>query len=350
VIEQLRANTRKEGLIDPRQEQSAVETWWAVARNLQGSGLHHQAVAVALAWYETFCELQIADNERYHKGTSAHNSGFCYIALDEFTCGSWFFTLAFIEDVLTSGLAIPPNPATQALRVYFNRTDRELQDIASVALELKSASEQWQFPETIAVEVARRHRLGMVPFVGTAEVPLNRSFFRSALSRLAEGDANTKKQSLEFLASYLALTLPNVHIVPNATTLDYEVDLVVTQHTSTPTYLLEALGRSFLVECKNWQDPVGADVLNHFVAKMRFHRCRCGVLFSQQGLSGDKVPGRGLSYARLTQLRWYAQDECVVVVVTENHLKELAATGGGSFGALLLRGYESVRFSISETS
>jgi hypothetical protein len=348
ILEQLRSNTRKGGPIDPSNEQSSVDTWWAVGKALRDSGFYNQAIALTLGWYNAICERQVANNERYHKGTSTNNIGSCYMSCRELTCASWFYTLAFIEDVLTTGEKIPSLPAAKNLRITFNLSNTELETMADIALDFKSGCGEWIFPENIAVATARRHRRSLVPLPGLSEVPINRPFFQKLISKLHGGDNASKKQSLEFIASYLNLTLPNVHIIPNATTLEHEIDLLVTQHAATPTYLLEALGRSFLVECKNWTKPVDAEALNHFVAKMRFHRCRCGVLFSQRGLTGDYVQGRGLLYARLTQLRWYAQDDCIVIVITEDDLNKLASDAGGTFGSLLLREYESVRFSTSE--
>jgi len=107
------------------------------------------------------------------------------------------------------------------------------------------------------------------------------------------------------------------------------------------------LGRHFLIECKNLKDNVGVQDLNHFLAKMRFHGCKCGVIFSRNGLTGDKEKETGLKYARLTQLRWYHQDGCIVVVITEAELREMAVNSL-SFAELLLRGYESVKFSVPE--
>ena len=107
------------------------------------------------------------------------------------------------------------------------------------------------------------------------------------------------------------------------------------------------LGRHFLIECKNWNTCVGVRDLNHFVAKMRFHRCNCGVIFSKDGLSGAADKTTGLRYARVTQLRWYQQDACVVIVITKHHLEELSS-GSRNFAEVLLHGYESVRFSSSK--
>jgi hypothetical protein len=213
-----------------------------------------------------------------------------------------------------------------------------------------SGGSLWHFPESTLVQLARNQKLKIPLPRGGTDIPINRPFLNQLIEKLPLGDDKQKKESLEFLASYLAVTLPGVRINANVkanaqgATFEHEIDLVVTQYGSTPTYLLEALGRHFLIECKNWDSRVGVRDLNHFVAKMRFHRCTCGVIFSREGLSGDADQATGLRYARVTQLRWYQQDDCVVIVITKENLDELVAVGG-SFSEVLLRGYESVRFS-----
>jgi hypothetical protein len=341
--------TAQRGLIDPAREEPQADAWGRLVGTLLSKGLPHQAKTVVLAWYDRVSELQAKDKHRYHKGTSAHNCGLCHLILGELPRAAWFFTLAFIEDVMTTKTAtIPITPASQTLRFSFNRTDTEMSCIAAAAVKVGSSRHPQlaHYPEATLVEVARAQELRVTWAQGT-EIPINRSFLRILIKTLEHGKSDEKKKSLEFLASYLAITLPSVRIQPNAMAFEHEMDLIVTQHTSGHTYLLDALGRDFLVECKNWVKPVGVEQLNHFVAKMRFHRCKCGVIFSSHGLSGDRVQGRGLSNARLTQLRWYQQDECIVIVVTESDLKHLA-TGSSSFADLLLRGYESVKFGLSD--
>lgn len=335
-------------MIEPSDDSQQSKAWGLIVQTLSGSGLLYPAAEVATAWYHHMCQLQAENHERYHKGTSAYFCGSTSLTLGEYARANWFFTMAFIEDVLSiSGEDIPGMPATQSLRVHSMRSDAELGIIAETARSLKVDNGLWQYPESVAVETARDGRVAPRPLRGTAEIPINSPFLRLLLDQLSQGDADAKKKSLEFLASYLSITLPGVRLTPNARTFEHEMDLVVVQHAPASSYLLEALGRSFLVECKNWEKPVGVGELDHFVAKMRFHRCTCGVMFSREGLSGDKVPGKGLSYARLTQLRWWQQDACVIIVLTEAHLNTLSDSGQ-TFGSLLLRGYESVKFSINE--
>jgi|ERR1035441_3215982 hypothetical protein len=354
VIEKLRQHTDEGLCVDPRNETLCFETWLQVFALLHQNKLPHQAAEVVTAWYDRLNELQAKNGNRYHKGGVAHNAGVCFFTLGDNTRGVWFYACAFTEDILSSANNdIPQTLASQHLRVHYNWSQTDFEAIATAARALKAAGGSlWHFPETTLVQLARSQKLKIPLPRGGTDIPVNRPFLKQLIERLPAGDNNQKKESLEFLASYLAVTLPGVRINANvkananAATFEHEIDLVVTQYGSTPTYLLEALGRHFLIECKNWDSRVGAQALNHFVAKMRFHRCKCGVIFSREGLSGDADQQTGLRFARVTQLRWYQQDDCVVIVITKQHLDELIAAGG-SFSEALLHGYESVRFSSS---
>jgi Restriction endonuclease len=352
VIEKLSQNTDEGRLIDPRHENLCFETWLQVFSFLHNNKFLFQAAEVVMAWYDRLNELQAKHGSKYHKGGVAHNAGVCFFSLGDSTRGVWFYACAYVEDILNNqDRAIPQTLASQHLRVYYNWGQSDFEIIAATARALRAkGGSLWHFPEDTLVELARNQKLKIPLPRGGTDIPVNRPFLNQLIERLPLGNDNQKKESLEFLASYLAITLPGVRINANVkahaqgATFEHEIDLVVTQYGSTPTYLLDALGRHFLVECKNWDSRVGVRDLNHFVAKMRFHRCKCGVIFSREGLSGDADQATGLRYARVTQLRWYQQDDCVVIVITKQELDELAIVGG-VFSELLLRGYESVRFS-----
>jgi hypothetical protein len=351
IIEQLRCNTAVEGLIEPQNEEHQFQTWLEIIRALFKDRLIYQATRIADAWYDRISELQAQNRLRYHKGGVAHQLGNCHLSQGESACAVWFFTMAFIEDALSGRTPeLKPTAATNTLRTNFNWSDSIFQTIATTTQALNRVKpELCRYPEAIVVDLARQQKLVLPLAKGDENIPINRPFLNQLIGNLETESNDSKKKSLEFLASYLAISLPNVKIVPNARTLDHEMDIVVIQQSSSPTYLLEALGRSFLIECKNWETTVGVEQLNHFVAKMRFHRCRCGVIFSPEGISGQRQATRSLQNARLTQLRWYQQDECVVIVIAMSHLKEMV-NGFLNFADILLRGYESIRFGVSEDS
>lgn len=351
LIEKLRSHTVLRGLIKPDDEPAQFATWLAMFSELWNANRIFQATEIAFAWYQRICDLQEVDRRRYHKGGVTHLLGNSYFNRQLFSHAVWFYTAAFVEDAISEqSPELNPTPGTRTLRVRFNWSDRHFREIAKMVKQaLMEQPHLCGYPETVIVNLARSQKL-FLPLAHANEcIPINRAFLKRLIAELEGKSADEKKKSLEFLASYLAVTLPSVKIVPNARTLDYEMDLIVIQQASTPTYLLEALGRSFIVECKNLQKTVGVEQLNHFVAKMRFNRCQCGVIFSPEGISSDNQPGQSLRNARLTQLRWYQQDERIIIVVALSHLKEMVE-GPLSFADLLLRGYESVRFSVSENT
>lgn len=357
VIEKLKEYTGEGKPANPADEPSTWSTWGFVVNTLLSNKLINQACEVAMAWYDSLCEHQSINHKRYHKGASAQNLGVCFMKMGEMSFGAWFHMCAFVEDVLSREEEIPQTPATQNLSVHLGYSRAEFKLIAEAARTLRSedkAGSLWRYPEATLVKLARNENLKIPLLKNISEFPLNRPFFRDLISALPAGDNNDKKKSLEFLASYLMITLPGIRIKTNVkafehgATFEHEIDLVATQYSAMPTYLLEAFGRHFLIECKNWDATVGVRDLNHFVAKMRFHRCKCGIIFSQNGLSGDKSP-EGLKYARVTQLRWYQQDDCIVIVVTKEHLEQLASGASSSFMNLVLRGYEDVRFNRAES-
>jgi hypothetical protein len=315
--------------------------------------LWHEAAEVTTAWYDCLNELQVKNSSRYHKGGAVHNAGVSFLMLGDHARGVWFHACAFVEDIMNLGdsSTIPQTPATRNLHVHFNWSPADFEVFAATARAVRNEGGQlWWFPETTLVRLARDGKLRIPLPKGGDGIAINRPFLRKLIEKLPVGSNDERKKSLEFLASYLTVTLPGVRIKTNVkafeqgATFEHEIDLVAIQYGPVPTYLLDALGRHFLIECKNWDNPVGVRDLNHFVAKMRFHRCNCGVIFSTEGLSGDIGRNTGLSYARVTQLRWYQQDSCVVIVITKQNLDELAS-GTHNFSEVLLHGYESVRFS-----
>jgi len=355
-VDTLRTRTAEGELIDPTDETQVFEAWGPVINGLSRAHLHYQARTVALALYDRLCELQKETGHRYHKGGASHFVAISHLALGEAHCALWYFTMAFLEDALTKHLAaektrvedapFPEAPATKALRINFNVDNAFFEKAALTARGTIDEANLWQYPESIAVELARSGDYPVLSTAGTLDIPVNRPLLDELERRLDQGTNVEKGKTLESLASYLALTLPGVRIIPNAITPEHELDLVVVQHTQQASYLLDALGRTFLVECKNRDERVGVEQLNHFVAKVRFHRCSCGVLVAREGISGEGVTRKGLAYAELTRLRWYQQDNCAILVVSRDDIKQILKTGL-SFRDVLISKYEALKFTLT---
>ena len=83
--------------------------------------------------------------------------------------------------------------------------------------------------------------------------------YSAALAAVKSARTNQqKKQSLEGLAKLLFQGIPFLSFkYSNLRTASAEIDLVFLYRGFKETTVFDELGRYFLVECKNWEDPLG---------------------------------------------------------------------------------------------
>jgi hypothetical protein len=80
--------------------------------------------------------------------------------------------------------------------------------------------------------------------------------------------------------------------------------------------LLKKFGEEIVVECKNWQHPVGKPEINDLAGDMAIRRCKTGILVSRKGITG-----REFKDANLQRLAWFlSEDNLIILVLT---LKDL---------------------------
>jgi hypothetical protein len=90
------------------------------------------------------------------------------------------------------------------------------------------------------------------------------------------------------MLSYLLESVPGCHVQRN--TLNYygteEVDITVANEKADGG--LRMLPEIFLVECKNWSDPVDSTTLGYFVNVVVDRGCSLGVLAAASGITGHQ--------------------------------------------------------------
>jgi len=327
TIRILKAETGSKKLVAPKNEVAIFKTWIPVVGHFITNGYFYQACAVTKELYHYISELQIREITQFHKGAPAQQAAIAHQLAGNLHAALWYYRIAFVEDIIRSdggAEGFPDSPAARSLKIHFNQGDEILKEISDIARSKINESSDWWFPESILVDLARAGKLPWVDLGPVAEIPLNPVYATRLESILSEKDK--KGQKLELLATYLILILGCKKLIPNAFSPDHEIDLIAIQSDPANSYFLEAFGRTFLVECKNWEKAVGGLELNHFAAKLRFHRCSAGVLFSKKGITGDgKKKRRAINFAKLTQLRWYQQDDIRIVVIDGNDLKSVTS-------------------------
>jgi hypothetical protein len=147
-----------------------------------------------------------------------------------------------------------------------------------------------------------------------------------------------KGDSLETIASYLFLLIPGWIPRRNLRNEAFETDIVVRNYSPTADLMADIFGRDFIVECKNWKDPIGVKDLGYFLLRMSLTHAKFGVLFSRQGITGNDTTD-----AKSLLKRAFHESNSICVVVTLEDLRDLEK-GGATFRSLLFKRMEEIRF------
>lgn len=154
------------------------------------------------------------------------------------------------------------------------------------------------------------------------------------VAQLAAGDnGNTaeKGEALEqvvnqTLGLFSGITLIHKNAIDVAGSCEIDLILSNNQHADGLPFLPFYL----VVECKNWQTPVGTATVRAFTSKLRMMRMKFGLLVAASGVTGDAVDHTAC-HAHIRDE--FNRDELILLVVTRAELEALTTTE--EFGALL---------------
>lgn len=142
--------------------------------------------------------------------------------------------------------------------------------------------------------------------------------------------SNARGQALEELACHMIECIPGIEdSIRNP--VDYaeggEIDILfANRQRENGLWFLPTV---FLVECKNWQQPVGSQELRVLVDRLRERACTLGILVSANGITGDPAD---LTAAHHQISRALEQGLHIVVLSTD----ELDGITAGALVKLLL--------------
>jgi Restriction endonuclease len=115
---------------------------------------------------------------------------------------------------------------------------------------------------------------------------------KAILEFLAQGDAATttseKGKALEDLICYLFEKIPGLCLTERNVKNAYESEEIDVaffndQHVAGLNFLSQIL----IVECKNWDTPVGSSQVGWLAWKVRRRSLECGILVAANGITGD---------------------------------------------------------------
>lgn len=103
--------------------------------------------------------------------------------------------------------------------------------------------------------------------------------------------------------------------------------------------VFEEFGRYIIAECKYIESKkLGIDELTKLLYKIKYHDCRCGVLFAKKDLAFGKD-------FNMTIKKVFNRDSIIILAVNETEIRQVI-NGEKTFLSVLLSAYERVRFEV----
>jgi len=305
----------------------------------------YDAIAIYSSMYYHFLGLQETTGNRVHKGMPLVWLADCYLSLGLKTLSSRYLMLTLVEDAITLKGKIDPIETGSYVRLAWAHgfTDIEIKKYADQAYKIWEVyPSESMYPEWILQELDQDW---------IVEVPgPNEATFYTAneiyIKHLIDGLKEPSGKVLERLAEYLLSCMPGCKTSRRNATESTDYDVVCSLQGPDIDFRSE-LGRYFVVECKDWKDPVDFSSFAKFCRVLDSVKSHFGIIFSKYGITGE---GHN-SNAEREQLKVFQDRGMVIIVVKEIDLDYVSH--GGNFISLLKNKYEKVRLdlrSISSTS
>lgn len=159
---------------------------------------------------------------------------------------------------------------------------------------------------------------------------------KEQLERVRAASTNKeKKDALEGFVEKIIKKTKGLDVLSKDTRgLDSEIDLLIMNECRQRT--LEEMGTPFLIECRNWSEPMPAKAIRDFGSKLRDKHIHTGVIVSMKGITGTERTD-----AKEAIRTFLTRDNIIMLVFDENDLQMI--TQGTQFIELLKKKFYELR-------
>ncbi len=342
VLKYLEANIRGEILIAESREEKRV--WQDVGLWYMKHQRFHEAISLFLRLYELICEAQARRKTWLRKGMPLVWMSECHRLLGHLWSSDMYLVLTAIADAIDSRGKINPDSGVY-FRALWQRgwTEEELDRFfAAVFRQYKADNPLCAFPEYFLHKIK-------VPFVLSYAMPseldvfeVNRSFSLAIIQQMDQKRFRNRRidgLDLEMLAAYLLGRIPGFEVRSNVISRGPQYDGVIRNKGAKFDFRSD-LGLYLLLECKDWNKPIGVSAVSAFANKLVMQDVRCGILFSSGGITGAAE----YRDARLEVLKANYRAGKIVLILDKNDFQE--ATRGRNLIAILQKKYEQLKFDL----
>lgn len=324
------------------------------ANTFANSGFAAAAEALLIEWWNDCGHIQLTERQRVYRAVISNHLADLYLRTHDDGAALWWTLHTQADDILGQH-EHGGGAGKEKLRTIMGMSEEALEELNSLTSQNRRLVEEqhmgdwgqpWGFPEDAILRFALRTPAYATLFTRESsirEYPLAQAYFRALLSRLDSANTSVEKGlALEDIASYLFLLIPGWVPSRNLLAEDqvFESDLLVRNLYHPGNLSAELMGRHFLVECKNWANPVGVRDVGYFLYRMRLTHAIFGVIFASSGVTGntnDEKAARGLIR------KAFHEDGNICIILSRTDLNALA-DGRVTFWPMLLERIERLRF------
>jgi hypothetical protein len=321
------------------------------------AGFPEYGISILNDGWNEFSNIQVKTKKRIYKAGIGMYLALAHLKLNDNGASIRWALLTQADDLLGKH-SQGGGAGKQLLQSVFgmsNQAFMELKKIATNNLIEIEKDNDWSipqaFPEDIITKFAYKKQDFAHLFAKDTKVtqfPLNNAYY-SSLQKKAHGVANNsteKGKNLEDVATYLFLLIPG--LIPIRNCIDesdtHEFDIVIRNLTMNTNLITDLFGRHFLVECKNWENPIGVQEVGYFLYRMQLTHSNFGVIFASNGITGGKTQDKAANNS-LHKAFHEIGKTCIVI---KNEDLEKLSNYEKNFRSLLLERIEQLRFGSSK--
>jgi hypothetical protein len=313
--------------------------WELFGLYYRGCHRWRDAIGIYSSMYTHFLEHQLISGERIHKGMPLLWMADCYLAEGFTTISKRYLMLTLIEDAITGKGTIKPKETGVYFRLNWRHglTDEEIKSYSQQVFPIYRKNPKHSlFPEWVLQELDQDWLVEIPSPNEAAQYVANTTYAKYLISNLGESTGRV----LEKLAEYVLSCIPGCRTARRLITKSTDYDIVCSIDGIEIDFRSE-FGRYFVCECKDWKNPVDYSSLAKFCRVLDSVKARFGILFSSQGITGEKTTEN----AKREQLKVFQDRGMVIVVITKKDIEYVA--DGGNFIGLLRKKYEKVRLDLN---
>jgi hypothetical protein len=321
---------------------SSHQIWELVGRYYMVTGRLYEALAVFWKLYQQMFAAQTETGERLHKGMPLVWMADCYLLLGFAVHTKRYLMLTLCEDALREHGNVNPDTTGTYFRLVWGHGLSHL-DLTRYANQFYSLTKKYPgrafFPEALLQELDDDWMTEYPSQREASHYRVNPVYVEFLLGDLGASAG----LALERTAHYLMSCMPGCRTTRRMRSDSTDYDLVCSIEGSDLDYRSE-LGRYFVCECKDWEEPANFSAFAKFCRVLDSTKARFGILFARKGISGS---GRSINAER-EQLKVFQDRGIVIIVIDEQDLRGVAT--GDNLISLLRRRYEAVRLDTSKST